>query len=52
MWILGLKGLTVTTTTSTLDSHLGQNDGLGEGQVVSFPATYNDPIIYAFGSRT
>ena len=29
--------------TLTLTSHLGQNVGLGEGQVGSFPATCNDP---------
>ena len=31
--------------TSTLASHLGQNVGLGEGQVVSFLVTYNDPTF-------
>ena len=29
--------------TLTLTSHLGQNVGLGEGQVGSFPQTYDDP---------
>ena len=29
---------------SAIASHLGQNVGLGEGQVVSYPETYNDPI--------
>ena len=29
--------------TITLTSHLGQNVGLGEGWVGSFPETYNDP---------
>ena len=28
--------------TLTLTSHLGQNVGLGEGYVSSFPETYND----------
>ena len=27
----------------TLTSHLGQNVGLGEGWVGSFPETYNEP---------
>ena len=31
--------------TTALTSHLGQNVGLGEGEVGSFPETYNDPII-------
>ena len=29
--------------TLTLASYLGQNVGFGEGQVGSFPETYNDP---------
>ena len=29
--------------TLTLTSHLGQNVGLGEGYVGSFPGTYNEP---------
>ena len=32
------------TPTSTLTFHLGQNVGLREGYVGSFPETYNDPI--------
>ena len=32
-----------STPTSTLTSHLGHNVSLGEGQVGSFPETYNDP---------
>ena len=32
------------TPTSTLTFHLGQNVGLGEGWVDSFPEIYNDPI--------
>ena len=31
--------------TLTLTSHLGQNVGLGEGWVVSFPETYDDSQI-------
>ena len=31
-------------STLTLTSHLGKNVGLGEGQVGSFPETYNDPF--------
>ena len=31
-------------TTFTPTSHLGKNVGLGEGQVGSFPETYNDPF--------
>ena len=30
-------------STLTLSSHLGQNVGLGEGKVGSFPETYNNP---------
>ena len=32
------------TTTLTLSSHLGRNGGSGEGQVGSFPETYNAKI--------
>ena len=31
--------------TSTLNSNLGQNVGLGEEYVGSFPETYNDPFF-------
>ena len=30
-------------STLTLTFHLGQNVGLGEGEVGSFPETYDDP---------
>ena len=32
-------------------SYLGQNTGLGEGEVSKFPETYNDPKILGFGMR-
>ena len=34
--------------TLTLPSHLGQNIGLGEGKVGSFPEKYNDPEFLGF----
>ena len=37
--------------TLTLPSHLGQNVGLGEGKVDSFPEKYNDPEFLGFNSR-
>ena len=37
--------------TLTLPSHLGQNVGLGEGKVGSFPDKYNDSEFLGFNSR-
>ena len=47
---IAVEGETVPTYPSpkpalTLTSHVGQNVGLGEGQVGSFPETYNDPYM-------
>ena len=37
--------------TLTLPYHLGQNVGLGEGKVGSFPEKYNDTEFLGFNSR-
>ena len=37
--------------TLTLSSHLGQNVGLREGQLHSFPETYNDPYFMLLITR-
>ena len=37
--------------TLTLPYHSGQNVGLGEGKVGSFPEKYNDPEFLGFNSR-
>ena len=36
--------------TLIITSHLGQNVGLGEGYVCSFPETYNDPKSFGESS--